>query len=217
MISTGESNNFVADTTKKVTGNAASQAIVVNKVPTAQVKLHKVGDGDTANSLAGVQFKIFYDEACTKPVTKDAAGVAIPGMDANGIITTDENGSCALGTLSGTYYFKEVATTGGYNLLSAPVQVKIEKDGENVKVTASSTQDGVIFDNRPDWIKPDTDGVWVVTVNNSSGTELPMTGGLGTTWFAMGGVTLMLGAAMVIAGGRLKAAAADRKEGRGRR
>ena len=194
MISKGENDNFVADSDRKVVGNAASQAVVVNKVPTARIKLLKVGDSTTA--LDGVQFKIFYDEECTKPVTKDATGQAIPGINSNGIITTDSEGYADLGTLAGTYYFQEVATKDGYNLLTAPVRVNVEKDGDGEKVTASSTQEGVIF-NTPGWIAKGEDGIWVVKVNNTTGVELPMTGGSGTIPYTLGGIALIMASALM--------------------
>ena len=194
MISKGGNDNFVADSDKKVVGNAASQAVVVNKIPTARIKLLKVGD--TTTPLDGVQFKIFYDEDCTKPVTKDATGQAIPGMNSNGIITTDSEGYANLGTLAGTYYFQEVATKDGYNLLTAPVRVSVEKGEDGEKVTASSTQEGVIF-NTPDWIAKEENGIWVVKVNNSTGVELPHTGGPGTLPYTLSGIALMLGAALM--------------------
>lgn len=194
MISKGESDNFVVDSDQKVQGNAASQAVVVNKVPTARIKLLKVGDSTT--SLDGVKFKIFYDEECTKPVTKDATGVAIPGIDSNGVITTDADGYAVLGTLAGTYYFQEISTKDGYNMLTAPVRVKVEKDNNGEKVTASCTEEGVIL-NTLDWISKENDGIWVVKVNNSTGMELPHTGGSGTLPYTLGGLMLMSAAALM--------------------
>lgn len=194
MISKGESDNYVVDSEQKVHGNAASQAVVVNKVPTARIKLLKVGDSTTP--LDGVKFKIFYDEACTKQVTKDATGAAIPGMDANGVITTDAEGYADLGTLAGTYYFQEITTKDGYNMLTAPVQINVEKDGDGEKVTASCTEEGVIF-NTPGWISKGEDGIWVVKVNNSSGVELPMTGGTGTLPYTLGGLMLIIASALM--------------------
>ena len=191
MISKGENDNFVADSDKKVVGNAASQAIVVNKVPTARIKLYKVGDSVTP--LGDVQFKIFYDEECTKPVTKDSTGQPIPGMNSDGVITTDANGNADLGTLAGTYYLQEIVTKDGYNLLTAPVQVKVEKGREAENVTASCTEEGVILSNA---VSKGADGIWVVKVNNSTGAVLPLTGGPGTLPYTLGGFILMISALM---------------------
>ena len=195
MISRGENDNFVADSDKKVVGNSVSQAIVVNKVPTAKIKLLKLGD--TTTPLHGVQFKIFYDEECTKPVTKDATDRPIPGMNSDGIITTDSNGNVDLGTLAGTYYLQEVATNAGYIMLTAPVKIVVEKNENKEKVTASCTQEDVIFSN-PNWITKGEDGIWVVKVNNSSGYELPSTGGPGTRIFTIFGSILLLGAGVLL-------------------
>ena len=194
MISSGENNNFVADTDKKVVGNAVSQAIVVNRVPTARIKLFKVGDATTP--LNGVQFRVFYDEECTKPVIKDATGQAIPSMNSDGIITTDSEGYADLGTLAGTYYFQEIAAKNGYNLLTAPVKVTVEKDGDDEKVTASCTQEGIVS-NMPGWIDKGEDGIWGVKVNNRTGAELPMTGGSGTLPYTLSGIAFIMASALM--------------------
>ena len=190
MISRGENDNYVADSGKKIVGNSASQAIVVNKAATAKIKLLKLGDSTTP--LKGVQFKIFYDEECTKAVTKDAVGKPIPSMN-NGIVTTDSNGYADLGTLAGTYYLKEIATNKGYVMLAAPVRIDVGKE----RVTASCAQEGVIF-STPDWIEKGEDGIWVVKVNNSSGFKLPSTGGRGTRLFSILGSILTIGAGMLL-------------------
>ena len=195
MISRGENDNFVADSDKKVVGNSVSQAIVVNKVPTARIKLLKVGD--TITPLKDVKFKIFYDEECTKPVMKDAIGQFIPGMGSDGIIVTNANGYVDLGTLAGTYYLQEIATNDGYNMLTAPVRINVEKNDNTEKVTASCTEEGIIFPT-PGWITKGEDDVWVVKVNNLSGYELPSTGGPGTRLFTLFGSILILGAGALL-------------------
>ena len=132
---------------------------------------------------------MFYDEECTNPVTKDATDRPIPGMNSNGIITTGTNGYADLGTLAGTYYLREIATNDGYIMLTAPVKINVEKGDNTEKVTASCTQEGVIFSTQ-DWITKGEDDIWVVKVNNSSGVELPATGGPGTILMCLAGTVL---------------------------
>ena len=191
MISKGESDNFVVDGDKKILGNAASQAIVVNTVPTARIQVLKVGDSTTP--LANVDFKVFSDKDCTKPVTKDATGTPIPGMQ-DGVVTTDADGYINLGTMAGTFYLQEVSTASGYNKLTAPIEIKVEKSAGESVVTAACDQEGIVF-NTPEWIYQE-DGVWTVKVNNTSGKELPMTGGPGTALFNILGSAIAIAAVL---------------------
>ncbi len=86
----------------------------------------------------------------------------------------------------GTYYLVEKATNApGYNILTAPVAVKIEavKDA-NGKATAEWK---VIVDNKEAANK-------TVVINNTKGTMLPSTGGIGTTIF------YIIGSLLIVAG-----------------
>ncbi len=79
-----------------------------------------------------------------------------------------------------TYYLQETATPAGYNTLAERAEVKME----NANLTATVT-----------------DGVWTsggVHVVNNAGSELPSTGGMGTTLFYVVGISLMLGAAVLL-------------------
>ena len=153
------------------------------------VKILKVGDSTTP--LSEVQFTVYSDSDLTTLVTTDAKGEPV---GSNGVITTDGDGYASLGAmLSGaTYYLVETDTVGGYNKLSKPVVITFN----GTSVTASCDQDGVIF-NSPEWIYQDEDDIWVVKINNSSGVELPNTGGPGTLLYTLSGIALMLGAALM--------------------
>lgn len=79
-----------------------------------------------------------------------------------------------------TYYLKETKAPDGYNMLDERVEVKIE----NNNLTAT-------IDNAH-WTQG---GVHVV---NQTGTELPSTGGIGTTLFYVLGGLLVVGAAVLL-------------------
>ena len=84
-----------------------------------------------------------------------------------------------------TYYLKEVAAPAGYNMVEGIIEVEI---GEH---SLSSTYDRIANGNT--W-NAEMGGIAVV---NLTGTELPSTGGMGTTLFyAVGGV--LVAAAVVI-------------------
>ena len=92
------------------------------------------------------------------------------------IITTDDSGIFTLqGLDSGTYYLLEVKAPDGYNALSGPITVTVNADG-----TVSNFADGT------------------VPVENSKGTVLPSTGGIGTTVFYVVGGILVVGAVVAL-------------------
>ena len=132
---------------------------------------------------------------------------------ANGdTFTTDTTGNLTQqvrGLDDGTYYFEETKAPSGYNLLKAPVTVVITAtptyaaDGTTVtKVTYSATYAGQAASMTGDQVdltaaQNTTQPVATGTIVNNSGTELPSTGGIGTTIF------YVVGSIMVVAAGVL--------------
>lgn len=98
-------------------------------------------------------------------------------------ITSPKSGKFTIqGLGAGTYYLTETKQPDGYNKLSGPVTVVIDKDGQ-VKV-----KNGDAYDE-----------VTQVKVENKSGTVLPSTGGAGTTMIYLVGAVLVLGSGVVLA------------------
>ena len=81
---------------------------------------------------------------------------------------------------AGTYYLKETEAPAGYNKLNTVVTVIIDHDG---KINATTE-------------KPE--GATQSEVENKSGTELPSTGGMGTTIFYVLGSVLVVGAVVLL-------------------
>ena len=93
--------------------------------------------------------------------------------------TTDANGAAAFdGLKDGTYYLEEVKAPAGYNLLKTPVQVTVNGANATTANLSSLTVTG--------------------NVENSSGAELPETGGMGTTIFYVLGSVLILAAVVLL-------------------
>ena len=88
------------------------------------------------------------------------------------------------GLKEGTYYLKETKAPKGYNLLKAPVEIRIDSAGK-IYVDGST--------------KENTGNV---EVKNNSGTLLPSTGGAGTTMIYLVGALLVLGSGVVLASKR---------------
>ncbi len=94
------------------------------------------------------------------------------------------------GIPSGTYVIKEIKAPEGYNILTETIEVVIkaayeEVDGEGV---INYTYEGAA----------DNNGVARVTVVNQMGSELPSTGGTGTTIFYIVGAVLALAAVVLL-------------------
>ena len=102
-------------------------------------------------------------------------------VDPNGTvteITTDSTGEFTIeGLDSGIYYLKEVDAPEGYNLLKEAVEVTIHSSGT---------------------ITVNEETVDTVQVQNNAGTELPETGGMGTTLIYTLGAILAVGSLILL-------------------
>lgn len=154
------------------------------------------------NVLEGAKFN-FLD--------KDGKGVKLTGSggvytydpaNGNDDLTLEENtdGDIVVrGLEEGTYKFKEIEAPAGYNIKADPVVVVIgtAKDATTGKYTYGT--DNCTFGGNA--ATPDTfAGEQAVGGNfvNTPGTELPSTGGIGTTIFYVLGSILMIGAAVLL-------------------
>lgn len=95
--------------------------------------------------------------------------------------TTDQTGKIQIkGLDSGTYYLHEIEAPDGYNRLTDPIKVTISNEGQ-VSVDQGAVADGV------------------VEILNQTGSELPSTGGIGTTiFYAVGGILMSAAAVLLI-------------------
>lgn len=97
------------------------------------------------------------------------------------------------GLEEGTYYLQEISTIKGYNLLKKPVEIVIKGAmGENHYVADAENTGKKEYTGALDK-KDNTDGKVNLSVNNTSGFQLPATGGRGAGIFAVCGV-LVIGA-----------------------
>ena len=137
-------------------------------------------------------------------------------------ITTDETGVITIkGLKQGTYSITETEAPEGFNPLTAPFEVQAKKSGEgvttktetiiyldengNVTKTETSTTVTKTTDtdsyNNASATSPEETSVPVYQFNpivNQKGTELPSTGGIGTTIFYVVGGLLAVGAGVVL-------------------
>ena len=119
-------------------------------------------------------------------------------------ITTPADGVIVVkGVKSGSYEIKEDIAPAGYNKLTEPVTVEAVKTGEaTTHITVYLDKDGNKVDEsaKVTEVKVDIDTIaaTAVVVVNKAGTELPSTGGMGTTIFYVLGAVLVVGAGVLL-------------------
>lgn len=146
---------------------------------------------DVETPLAGAEF-ILYRETAGGNEYAIVANGKLTGWTKNEEdatkLVTPENGKFSIeGLDSGIYYLKETKAPAGYNVLKAPIKVEIKKLTDGTTATVEYTYDEVTAVASPD-----------VKVLNQTGTELPSTGGMGTTIFYVLGGVLMAGAFVLL-------------------
>lgn len=179
-------------------GDSQSTQPVTTNTKTFEMNVFKFyedkNNSNAEKGLAGAIFKltkgsqdaenIGFVKTSNVTATDDVYRVA--KKDETGTVTTitsPKSGKFTIqGLGAGTYYLTETKQPDGYNKLSGPVTVVIDKDGK-VKV-----KNGDAYDE-----------VTQVKVENKSGTVLPSTGGAGTTMIYLIGGALVLGSGVVLA------------------
>ena len=185
---------------------------------TFQINVDKYDADNKDKKLEGAEFKLYYERTENDVIVKYYAQVITEEMIAEGTIingtavdaddlgvvygwTTDEDAASVLDTDSkgaislrgldeGIYYLKETKAPAGYNLMETPVKIEIipvyTESGDEVSVTVNYKVDDKEQDSN------------TVGVRNSSGSTLPVTGGIGTVIFYVLGTALVLGAVVLL-------------------
>lgn len=215
--------------TDETGGNKPYEITDKGVVYTFGLNIHKTAKGGTMNGtgLKGVTFDL-YKKVDTETLNGNSKYpfcgqeyAAISGDDAvklglttnsaeNWIkiktLTTGENGYVsAAGLPSGTYKLVETKTVNGYNLLSKPVDAKLNL---TYAATWSTTK---TYDDNGNQIKAETnttnytrdtapvaDPSAAIEIVNRAGFTLPVTGGFGTLLFSGIGVLLVLAGVSVL-------------------
>lgn len=160
------------------------------------IKKFKTGSDE---KLAGAKFRLYSSEADAKANDESKAikvSPVVAGVAGNYVVdpasTTTEFESVKSiddkgynlhvnGLAAGTYYLVETAAPAGYNKLTAPIKVVITKTGD---ATWTISKDGTNEEDK------------IIDVENSTGSILPSTGGMGTIAFAVVAAILVFGVAV---------------------
>ena len=164
-----------------------------------KLNVHKYALNSTNDevALSGAKFVLYRMDGDTKEYAKLAGG-KIDGWvtnqsDATTLVTSGEGDILIEGLNEGTYYLEETEAPAGYNKLTKPIEVKITATSDATRVSET-----VEYRNQNDsTYTPATDAT--VKVLNSAGTQLPSTGGIGTTLFyVIGGVLMAVAAVLLV-------------------
>ena len=173
---------------------------VVN-TPTYPLNINKVIAGGNT-MLAGATFRLYKTEEDAKAANDNAIKVTEGTPEGSYTVaedqTTEKNMNMVTvgsavgegynlhlnGLAAGTYWLVETDAPAGYNKLTAPIKVTITKsvdtDVNNWTLTKGE----------------DVETDKIIDVENSSGTILPETGGMGTVLFTVVAVVMILGVAL---------------------
>ena len=162
------------------------------KTPTYPLDINKFAKTDN-KKLAGAKFSLYTSES---DATNGTNAIKVSGSNGNYVVDpTFENtvfesvesiegkgyNLHVNGLAAGTYYLVETEAPAGYNKLTDPIKVTITQDGDTnwtVKKNDEAEDDKII------------------DVENSTGSLLPSTGGMGTIAFTVVAALLVLGVAV---------------------
>ena len=200
--------NIVINYTAKLTSNAVAGTGYVNETwldygdkqhtehdttttYTWKLPIYKYHmDGEAKKALAGAEFILYKGSEENRDYAKVTEG-KLTGWtkekaEATKLVSGDDGMIAVEGLDADTYYLEETKAPGGYNKLAGPVKVDISH---------TVTDEGAHMTHT---LKQNTTDVAKVEIENKSGTELPSTGGIGTTIFYVLGSILVIGAVVLL-------------------
>ena len=165
------------------------------KTPTYPLDIKKFAKNG-GKTLAGAKFKLYSNKTDADKANENAIKVSAVTDKAGHYVvdptsTTTEFESIASidaknynlhvnGLAAGTYYLVETEAPAGYNKLTDPIKVEITKDGDSWTISKNDAKE----EDK------------IIDVENSTGSLLPSTGGMGTIAFTVVAALLVLGVAV---------------------
>ena len=164
------------------TGSTPSEEVIVDVI---NLVIDKYVEGATTTKLEHAKFTL--TNAAGKYYSWDATNKKVVWSDSEIVFETNASGAISFNGLAvGTYTLTETEAPDGYNKLADPIIVE-------VTATAHAYSDG-----NGNAAFASTSNTGTVGVANSTGTELPETGGIGTTLFITFGMIAMLAAGVFL-------------------
>lgn len=185
--------------TAKLVYNGKDSTEEVTTTYVWKLNVHKYALSSTNDevALSGAKFVLYRMDGGTKKyakLTNDKIDGWVNDMgDATTLETSGRGDILIEGLNEGTYYLEETEAPAGYNKLTEPIEVKI-----TATTSVTSGSETVQYKNLSESsYTPATDAT--VKVLNKAGTQLPSTGGIGTTLFyVIGGVLMAVAAVLLV-------------------
>lgn len=176
---------------KETTKTTPSEA----KTPTYPLDILKK-EKTSKKELAGAKFSLYKTETDAKAGTN---AITVSGSDGKYVVDPTSKNTVfesvasiegkdynlhVNGLAAGTYWLVETEAPAGYNKLTAPIKIEITKSADTEVNNWTISKDGTAEDDK------------IIDIENSTGSLLPSTGGMGTIIFAVIAAILVLGVAV---------------------
>ena len=163
---------------------------LVFEKPLVELKLVKVDQAGEPLPFSGVQFELYSDEELKNKVGYTKEGET----DLTYIYETDDSGELVIPglTVGAEYWLKEIKAPAGYNIMPEAHSFTVESGTDNKQYAIAEPKlPGDQYLNPAETAEEN-----ILQVINSSGYELPKTGGTGTTLYYISG-SLLAGFALI--------------------
>ncbi len=197
VVNAGGNNNDVTlnyTQDSKVTGDEKEDkdktytyTFDIDGATTKQV-ITKTGEGNESLALEGAKFKLYTDEKCTNEYHNSKYD---KGLNDGYLVSTDEGQLYMTGLEAGKYWLKEEAAPEPYtvNTHVFAIEIKTEYNDNGTLKNWKVTIDGVdvktftVKHDAPNGFEASGNGL---DIKNTKISNLPSTGGIGTTIFTIG-------------------------------
>lgn len=189
------------------TGETPEDKVIVF---TYELDATKVDKNNHNIKLQDAEFVLYRGEGNNKEYVKLNGDKRVTGWDGDdknaSVLKSDDKGSFkVVGLDDGTYYLKETKAPERYNLPSTPFVITVKAGTSHIQNWNSYIASEVLKGDVPAGetaptvkVTPEKNGIVEEYIENSKGSTLPETGGIGTTIFYVVGVVLMLGAGVLL-------------------
>ena len=170
------------------------------ETPTYYLDINKHIKDQKTSRLAGAKFKLYSNKTDADAANEKAIKVSSVADKAGNYVVDPTSSNTVFesvesigsegynlhvnGLAEGTYYLVETKAPDGFNKLTAPIVIKITKSTDTDVNKWTISKDGTVETDK------------IIDVENSTGSILPSTGGMGTIAFTVVAALLVLGVAV---------------------